>query len=433
MRKAARAAALGLALVMIAPACGGGHPRSARIQVPFIPIDPKPASATDRAIAAAQTRLRRDANDDEARLSLAAAFLQKVRETADPSLYVKAKSLLDDLNQRRPDDPRVVELEGTLALAQHRFGDGLALGKQALALAPGSPTAYGILVDANNELGNYDAALDATQKMVDARPNLESFARVSYARELRGDYPGAIEAMQQAIESAGTTAGENVAYVEALLGQLLLTTHDIAGAAREYDEALQAFPGLPAARAGQAQILVAQGRYAAAASLLDQIVRVQPLVQYAIALGDARTAAGDTAAASSAYALVDVIAKLFTANGVRLDVEIALFDADHHAGAHAVSEARSALRARPSTLAHDVLAWNLYRVGQFDEASTESTRALALGSRDPQERYHAAAIAYARHDDASAKADIKIVLSENPRFSARLAPDVEQLAHQLGT
>ena len=31
-----------------------------------------------------------------------------------------------------------------------------------------------------------------TQSMVDVRPSLESYARVSYARELRGDYPGAM-------------------------------------------------------------------------------------------------------------------------------------------------------------------------------------------------------------------------------------------------
>lgn len=432
MRRAARAATLGLAIVLVASACGGGQSRSSRVDVPFVPVDPKTSSPTDRAIAAAQNRLRISSNDDDARLSLAAAFLQKVRETADPSLYVKAQALLDDLSKRRADDPRVVEAEGTLALAQHRFADGLALGERALTLAPASATAYGILVDANNELGRYDAALDATQRMVDARPNLESFSRVSYARELRGDYPGAIEAMQQAVSSAGTSGGENIAYVEALLAQLLLTTHDLAGAEREYDTALTAFPGFPAAKAGKAQVLVAQGRYASAATLLDQVVKVQPLAQYATALGDAQTAAGDTAGAGRSYALVDVISKLFIANGVKLDVETALFDADHHSGPHAVDEARAALKVRPSALAHDVLAWNLYRVGQFDEAAAESARALELGSRDPQERYHAAAIAHARHDDVASKADMRIVLAENPRFNARLVPDVERLARELG-
>jgi tetratricopeptide (TPR) repeat protein len=161
-------------------------------------------------------------------------------------------------------------------------------------------------------------------------------------------------------------------------------------------------------------------------------VKVQPLPQYAIALGDALTAAGRTEEATRAYALVDVISKLFVASGVRLDLETALYDADHHPGADAVARARRALEARPSTLAHDVLAWNLFQVGKFDEAAVESTRALALGSRDPQERYHAAVIAAARHDDTEARADLRIVLAENPRFNARLAPAVERLRQQLG-
>ena len=163
MKRAAAAALSGLALVMIAPACGGDHSR--------------PAAATE-------------GRDDKARLDTAVSYLQKVRETADPTLYVKAQGLLDDLAARAPDDPRVLEARGALALAQHRFEDAAQLGQEALRVAPRSPTAYGILVDADNELGRYDAALTATQEMVDARPSLQSYAarvvRTGVARRLPG-------------------------------------------------------------------------------------------------------------------------------------------------------------------------------------------------------------------------------------------------------
>src|SRR5206468_12682697 len=115
--------------------------------------------------------------------------------------------------------------------------------------------------------------------------------------------------------------------------------------------------------------------------------------QYAIARGDALTAAGRPSDAAAAYELVGVIGKLYAANGVNVDLELALFDADHHPGSASVAKARKALRARPSTLGHDVLAWNLYRAGgssHLAEAAKQSAMALALGSRDPQERYHAA-------------------------------------------
>src|SRR5207302_9587891 len=114
--------------------------------------------------------------------------------------------------------------------------------------------AYGVLVDADNELGRYDEALSATQRMLDLRPNLAALSRASYARELRGDVPGAIELMTQAVMAGGSGGGENVAYVQTLLGNLLLQTGDIDGASKAYADALVSFPGLAAARAGQARV-----------------------------------------------------------------------------------------------------------------------------------------------------------------------------------
>jgi tetratricopeptide (TPR) repeat protein len=423
---------MGIALVMVAPACGGDHSRATTTNaVPFVAINPNSKSASDHAIAVAQKRLEQNVNDDHARVDLAVAFLQKVRETADPSLYTKAQGLLDDVAHRLPNDLTLLVAQGTLALALHRFDDAARIGAHALEVAPDTAAAYGILVDANNELGRYDAALDATQHMVDVRPNLASLSRVSYARELRGDLPGAIEAMQQAITAADTKSGENIAYVQTLLGQLLLTSGDLRGADREFGTALQNFPGFPAARAGQAQVLVAREQFARAARILDTVVKVQPLAQYASALGDALSAAGKPDEAERAYGLVDVTSKLFESAGVQLDLEIALFDAEHHPGKDAVAIARRALAARPSSLGHDVLAWNLFQIGQLDEAAKESQAALALGSRDPQARYHAAAIKAARGDRTGAAADLRIVLAENPRFNARLIPKVADLARSL--
>src|SRR5437016_72791 len=70
--------------------------------------------------------------------------------------------------------------------------------------------AYGVVGDAYTELGRYEEAVAAFQRMVDTRPDQTSFARVSYARELHGDLPGAIEAMQSAVDTAppGTEASE---------------------------------------------------------------------------------------------------------------------------------------------------------------------------------------------------------------------------------
>src|SRR5215208_909015 len=52
-------------------------------------------SSTDRLIADFQRRLRDNPEDFSSYIDLANAYLQKVRETGDPSLYPKAEDLLD--------------------------------------------------------------------------------------------------------------------------------------------------------------------------------------------------------------------------------------------------------------------------------------------------------------------------------------------------
>src|SRR5207302_5836631 len=95
-----------------------------------------------------------------------------------------------------------------------------------------------------------------TQAMADLRPDLASLSRASYARELRGDLPGAVQAMAAAVDAGGSGGGENVAYVQAQLGTLLLTSGDTSGAEAAYASAERSFPGFASARAGRAAVLV---------------------------------------------------------------------------------------------------------------------------------------------------------------------------------
>jgi tetratricopeptide (TPR) repeat protein len=429
-----RSAVAALVLTLVAASgCstrGGGGPSPSAMASPFVFVDPATTSPTDQAIARAQDRLRADDRDDNARLALVEAFLQKVRENGDASLYTRAEALLGQAKSGRDAEPVILVAEGTLALARHRFDDALRLGRKASALAPGNVGALGVVVDALNELGRYDEALAATQAMADARPSLSSLARVSYARELRGDLPGAVAAMAQAA-AAGTASGENLAYVQVQLGNLQLTTGDVAGAEASYAAADAAFSGFPPAKAGRARVLVARGAPGAAADVLAEVVAALPTAEYAIAHGDALAAAGRKAEADDAYDLVDAIARLYRANGVDVDLELALFAADHRPGKEAVERARRTVDERPSIAAHDALAWSLFTAGLIDEAWPVAERAVALGTRDPQVRYHAAAIAMARGDRRVAARHLGVVLATNPRFSAALAPAVTALAGRL--
>jgi tetratricopeptide (TPR) repeat protein len=446
-----------LLVVVAAPACRGGDPAArgsggpaaaaapaagepgaaatspaAAAGVPFIAVDASSASPTDRAIAGAQARLRADPTNPDALADLAGAYLQKAREVADPSLYSKTRGILALLHHSIPRDVRYLLLAGTLDLAQHRFTDALKVGQRAVNADPSSSAAYGVVVDASNELGRYDAALAATQKMLDLRPDLPALSRASYARELHGDVAGAITLMMQAVSAGGTQGGENVAYVQVQLGHLLLTSGDVAGAEGQYEAALQSFPGFAAARAGQARVFVAEGHPAEAARLLAQVVQVQPLAEYVIAEGDDWAAAGQPAAAAQAYQLVGAIEQLYKANGVNVDLELALFDADHVPGAAALARARAGFRVRPSYLGHEVVAWNLYRAGRLAEARREMASALAVGSDDPLLRFQASVVADAVGDDGAARQNLAIVLGGNPRFSSLYQAQEAALATRVG-
>src|SRR4051794_7764890 len=155
-RRTAVAAVL-TALVLTVPACRSGRTAGtgAATAVPFVSVDPASQSPTDRAIARAQATLQQVPNDPRASVDLARAFLQKSREVADPSLYTKATGLLNRAAKTMPDDPALLAAQGSLANAQHRFADALAIGKRAVAASPDSESAYAVVVDAANELGHY--------------------------------------------------------------------------------------------------------------------------------------------------------------------------------------------------------------------------------------------------------------------------------------
>ena len=123
---------------------------------------------------------------------------------------------------------------GALALARHDFAAALQHGTRALALDPENARYYGIVGDAQIELGMYEEAIDSYQEMVDRKPDFASFSRVAYARELYGDPEGAIEAMEFALQ-AGSGTPENVAWAHVQLGNLWFTSGKLQEAQKAYE------------------------------------------------------------------------------------------------------------------------------------------------------------------------------------------------------
>ena len=382
----------------------------------------RPLVTTAGVIAGLQERLRRFPADTAAEALLGDAYLQRVRETGDPTYYPKAQAVLVAALKRDPHNLEALVGAGTLALARHDFRAALVIGERARALNPTVPRLYGIVGDAQIELGMYAAALRTVQTMVDMRPDLSSYSRASYLRELYGRVPGAISAMRMAVDAGGPNA-ENTQWTRVQLAQLYFNKGDLATAEQQYRQTLAQLPNYVPALAGLAQVRAAQGRYAAAIDLYTQAVQRMPLPQYVIALGDVDAATGDQQEAQRQYGLVRAIDTLLTANGVNTDLETALFFADHGIDLPAsLRKARAAYAARQSIHTADGLAWTLYKAGHYGEAAPYAAQALRLGTRDAVKLFHAGMIARALGQDTRARAYLRQALGLNPRFSLLYSP-----------
>jgi tetratricopeptide (TPR) repeat protein len=357
--------------------------------------------------------------------------LQKVRETGDPSMYAKAEDLLERAEKIEPHNPELFATRGILALARHDFARALEFGERALALNPESARYYGIIGDAQIELGRYEEAIASYQKMIDLRPDFSSYSRVAHARELYGDPEGAIQAMQDAVE-AGAPVPENKAWAYVQLGNLRFTTGHLDEAAKDYDLATKTLPNYPPALAGQARIASARGELEQAAALYQQAFDRMPLAEYAINLGDVYTEMGERQKAAEQYDLVRAIDKLYRANGVNTDLEIALFYADHNLELQtSLEKARAAYKARPSIDAADTLAWTLYKIGDYRKAQPYASEALKLGTRDPLKLFHAGMIAKALGHKEQAQEYLQQAVDLNPHFSLLYADEAADALKSL--
>lgn len=409
---------------------GAVTPSTAPVVVPS-PAAAATTSPTQERIDFLLDLVAADPTDGEAQRDLGLALLQRIRETADPSLYPRADEALAAARALLPGDPLVLVGVGGLQLGRHEFAEALATGQAALAAFPGDPGARGVVVDALVELGRYDEAFAAAEALAADAPDLASLARLSYARELRGDLPGALAAMEAAAASPGL-APENTAFVLALVGHLRTLVGDAAGAATAYADALTLVPDHPPSLAGQGRLAVGRGDLAEAERLFKRAAGIVPLPEYVIALGETMEARGDMAGAREQYELAGVLIELFRANGGVVDVDLALFEADHGDAATALGLAQAGYAATPTIRAADAMAWALHRLGRDPEAAPFAAEALRLGSRDPLLRYHAGAIAAALGQVDDARRDLSAALEADPGFAPLGAADARALLESLG-
>jgi tetratricopeptide (TPR) repeat protein len=390
------------------------------------------ASSLADVVSSLQQRLRSDPGDWRSHATLGLAYVQQARITADPSYYPKAQAVLErSLALHAVGNFEALLGLASLAAARHQFGAALDWAGRARAANPHSADAHALLGDALVELGRYEEAFDTYQAMVDLRPDLSTYARVSYAWELQGSYENAVRAMELALQAAGSPV--DAAWASVQLGDLQFNAGRLQRAADQYRRAAAADPSFVPARAGLARVAAARGRLGKAIDDLEWVVERQPSPEHVIALGDLYAVSGKADRAEQQYELVRVQERLLETSGVDVDLEIALFDADH--GVHlpeALAAARSVWARRRSVHAADALAWTLYANGRFEEAIGYSNQALRLGTENALFYFHRGMIEVALGRDGAARRDLSRALGINPHFSLLWSGEAGTLLESMG-
>lgn len=382
----------------------------------------------DVRVRAAESQVRLRPQKPDGYNLLASAYLQKERETGDFAYNERAQAAVAESLRVAPDNYDAIKLRARLLLTHHRFADALAEARRAQALRPDDHDVYGAVTDACVELGDYDCAVKAAQRMVDLRPDASSYARVSYLRALHGDNAGAAEAMSVAVKAADPRDPESVAWYRVHLGEELFNLGRREEAEAEYGRALATFPDYQLALAAKARARASAGDFETAVELYN---RLHSHDRH-LALGDIYTKLGRAEEARREYEAFERgervaapeendyshLARFWADRGTNLD--------------EALEMARAARAERSDVFTEDVLAWCLYKKGRLEEARASIERALRLGTRDARMLYHAGTIYRALGDRRKGERYLSDALALDPSFGLLTAGGAQASLERLG-
>lgn len=395
-------------------------------------VAPAGAALPRSAVATLAARVEADPTDAAANAELGLAYLRQARDDAAPAFLPLAEQALDESLRLRPRRNFEAFLGmAALANARHDFSGSVGWSRRAIAANPFDASAYGLLGDASFELGRVRAADAAYQKMVDVRPDVASYVRVSYALQYHGRNAAAIQAMELALKAAGPS-GETAAWVRHQMGDVHANLGDNREAARQNRIGSKIAPGYAPPMVGLAEAHVAAGRYDEAISLLEAAEATLPSLEYSIALGDLYSATGRHADADAQYDAVARKLAEYRRNGVLPDADFIVFYADHGLRpGTALREAYAIYRDRPTAKTADALAWMLHSRGRDRAAWDYAREALTAQSRDAAIAFHAGTIARALGRSDLATRLMKKAISIDPSFSVTQAPIARKIAARV--
>lgn len=388
-------------------------------------------SASGKALEKAQGKVREKTGDASRWVDLGDALAQNLRETSDEKFYDHAETAYQYALKLQPTAIDALTGMAWVHGGRHNFSQSREWANRALAIDADNAAALGILGDAALELGDYDAAYEHYQKMMDLKPDLSSWSRGAHLLHMTGETSAAISLMEKAIKAGGPFA-ENTAWCRAKLAMMLFSQGALLPAAQALERPLKA-------GSKNIHVLLAAGRVAAARedfATAEQhyraVIANAPNHDALVALGDICAAKGDNEGAEVYYAQVEALEAAQNARSGHSHIAMAKFFADHD------RKPIEALRmAEPQKLTRnvseaDTLAWVYFKNGDQTRAIEAIKRALSQKTQEPEIHYHAGMIAAKFGDRASAQKHLQQALNLNPRFNLLQAPLAVKALEELG-
>lgn len=347
---------------------------------------------TEKAIEGLKAGLEANPEDTKVMVQLAQAYIQEGRNTGDHAYYDKATlEMTGRVLAVEPTNFEALCCEGTVLLSQHHFSEALETAKKAHDVNPASAFVYGMMVDAYVELGNYEEAVKTCDLMIAARPDIRSYARVSYLREIYGDIPGSISAMKLAVNS-GYVGLEQTEWCRVQLGKLYEQIGAMDSAKYCYELALYNRTDYAFALAGMARIEKANGNYAIAVAYLNKANEQISEYSFYEDLAELHELSNNKAQADSA--MQTAIAMLgpgavtnenIIGHGHYADRELALAYARTGNYQKAMEHAITEYKRRPGNIdILETLAWVYYKAGYYYLAEYHMRQALRTGKKNPE-------------------------------------------------
>jgi Flp pilus assembly protein TadD len=397
-----------LALMLMMAATLAGAQSSPSTSTPAL-------SPAERNMAESQNLIRDKPSQYTGHNLLATALVRRARETSDARYLAQADEEVEKALRLAPNNFDSKKIQVSIRLGEHEFPAALDAAKALNKQVPDDVMVYGLLTEANAELGNYKDAEIAAQWMLNLRPgNLPALTNAAYLRELFGDIDGSYELLQMAYESTPPTEDEERAWLLTQMGHLRLAAGNTDTAEKLFAQALASFPNYPFAMGDLGEVRIQQTRYEEAVVLFRQRYQFTSRTEHLYDLARALRLAGHEGEAKKAFAEFETKALLASSQKDNSNHALVFYYADcvkQPAKALQVAEQEYSWRKDIYTL--DAYAWALHANGRDLEARKQIETALAVGIRDAKLLLHAGEIALAAGDPDAAQRYLKQSLELN--------------------